>query len=166
MMHCDDINLFLYKTCEETGTSSAASSAKTQYLLNLLKGQLLRLSVSDISGITGYNQFKSPLDLIEHYLYQDVEELYEIEAGLLGLEIISKEEEALSVLKRLTSSVQTEVKNVRQKLKASETLGNTNKLVAATMEMKTIINNAKDVKGVTLSRQEIRLIEVHSLFPL
>lgn len=160
MAHNDDSNGTI-----SSGESSSASSVKTriQYLLSLMKGQLLRLSVSDISGITGYNQFKSPLDLIERYIYQDVEELHEIEANSLGLEIISKEDEALSVLKRLKSPLQTEVNNLRKKLKSSETLGDTNKLVAATMEMRTLVNNAKDGKGVILTRQEIRVIEVLSL---
>lgn len=48
--------------------------------------QILRISVSDIAAIANYNKWSSYYDLYEKYLYQDLEELHQLDLNKLNIQ--------------------------------------------------------------------------------
>lgn len=63
--------------------------------------QILRISVSDIPGITGHNPYFQVIDKFQAYLYQDLQSLLELDAANLGLTIVTREQEVQEVLDKL-----------------------------------------------------------------
>lgn len=57
----------------------------------------LRISASDVAGMTGYNPWKSIPELAMRLVYQGGQDLLQHDALLLGLEIVTEEEQLLSI---------------------------------------------------------------------
>lgn len=63
--------------------------------------QILRLQSSDIAAIAGFHPYKDKLELLEKYLYQDLQSLYHLDAKNIGVELIDKEQQIASIISGL-----------------------------------------------------------------
>ena len=63
--------------------------------------QILRLQSSDIAAIAGFHPYKDKLELLEKYLYQDLQSLYHLDAKNIGVELIDKEQQIASIISNL-----------------------------------------------------------------
>ena len=55
--------------------------------------QISRFSASDVAAIAGHNRWKDQIELVEKYLYQDLETLRYVDAKNLDLELVHPEDE-------------------------------------------------------------------------
>lgn len=63
--------------------------------------QIIRLQSSDIAAIAGYHPYKNKLELLEKYLYQDLQHLLVLDAKNMGIELIDKDQEISGIIKQL-----------------------------------------------------------------
>src|SRR5437016_5982 len=94
-------------------------------LINSLKlSQILRISCSDIAGITGYHPYQNPLDLLEKYLYQDLELLQEYDAKKLSIEILSTQQEIDILLNKLNETERQQLQAIESKIQIQSNINN------------------------------------------
>eukprot|EP00601_Ochromonadales_sp_CCMP2298_P024472 CAMPEP_0173296568 /NCGR_PEP_ID=MMETSP1143-20121109/15028_1 /TAXON_ID=483371 /ORGANISM="non described non described, Strain CCMP2298" /LENGTH=186 /DNA_ID=CAMNT_0014236425 /DNA_START=93 /DNA_END=650 /DNA_ORIENTATION=- len=80
----------------------AAFDAGMVEIINSLKeAQVLRLSCSDIAALTGFNPWSRLDELFEKYLYQDLPELLDLDASLVGARVLTLEAEVDAILSNL-----------------------------------------------------------------
>lgn len=63
--------------------------------------QILRLQSSDIAAIAGFHPFKNKFELVDKYLYQDLQNLLALDSKNLGVEVIGKEQEIADIISKL-----------------------------------------------------------------
>lgn len=69
------------------------------------QSQILRVSVSDVSAICGYHEWKSKIDIFMKYVYQDLSELLSLDAKNLDLEIVTDDVLVNKILNSTSSDV-------------------------------------------------------------
>lgn len=92
--------------------------ARNSSLVYALKdNQIVRLSSSDVAAIAGYHPFKNKYELIEKYLYQDLDCLLKLDAEILGISIVNKEKEIADIINLLPPTDAAHVVSLREKSK-------------------------------------------------
>lgn len=74
----------------------------------------LRFSCSDIAGLAGYHPYAEVIDLVNKYLYQGLSLLQDYDYKRLHITMVTKEEEALSLIKKLDSAKQRKFEEIEQ----------------------------------------------------
>lgn len=80
-----------------------------EILKNLKTTQLLRISCSDIAGVTGFNPWSKLDELFEKYLYQDLDELMMQDAENLDSEFLTAEQEIQKILQKIDAKDKQEL---------------------------------------------------------
>jgi 3-phosphoglycerate kinase len=96
-----------------TGVQESANRAIYDDKVN----QILRFLSSDIAAIAGYHQYKDKCELLEKYLYQDLQQLLYLDASNIGMELVDKEQEVVDVINQLPKSEVILLNNLREKAK-------------------------------------------------
>jgi hypothetical protein len=114
---------------DEASSSSASNDRLSDDIIeDITRGDMLekvnlaklshipRFNACDVSAIAGLHPYRTPLDLVSAYLYQGpmLYELQQIDAELLGLQLISEEEQAVKVMSMIPSSLQTRLLEIKQ----------------------------------------------------
>jgi len=89
--------------------------------------KILRINVSDVSAVSGYHPWRSPLDLFNQYLYQDIPRLLDVDCRNLSIEITTKEQEILSLFQKLKKDSQSAVEIIRNQVKISDSVSASSK---------------------------------------
>jgi hypothetical protein len=125
-------------------------------ILNKANLQIPRISVSDVAAIANLNPWKSVESMIDKYLYQDCNDLLELDSNLLGLEMITDEEQVMNIMKKIPAKnrkVLTKVKESIDRAEGVETAIGCEKLL---QEAKNVLKNQE---GVALSAEEVTFLQ-------
>lgn len=86
------------------------------------RDQLIRFSCSDIASIAGYHPYASITELVEKYMYQDLDLLRQIDCRNLGIEFISSEEEVDGIVRKLSVEHQEKFQMIQRTVSDATTL--------------------------------------------
>lgn len=79
--------------------------------------QILRLQSSDIAAIAGFHPYKNRLELLEKYLYQDLQSLYHLDAKNIGVDLIDKDQQIADIVSNLAPLDIIKLDSLREKAK-------------------------------------------------
>jgi hypothetical protein len=116
--------------------------------------QILRISCSDIGGLTGFNPFVDFQRVFQKYLYQDLSDLQLLDAENLGLELISPEDEVERLVQKLDAEDGAEMKAIENKIRNDENLDGNTKATRIIHDIKTVM--AKAAKKMKMSTVEVK----------
>lgn len=128
-----------------------------EILHNLKTSQILRISCSDIAGVTGFNPWSKIDELFEKYLYQDLDELMVQDAENLDTEFLTTEQEIQKILQKIDVKDKLELEALDSVTKDSTVL---NSHVKAEDMLKQIQQLMKESGIVSkISTTELKFIE-------
>lgn len=120
------------------------------------ENQILRFLSSDIAAIAGYHQYKDKCELLEKYVYQDLQSLMYLDASNIGVELVDKEQEVADVMKQLPKSEVIILNKLREKAKDKLISSSEHASSSLIMEIKSILDSEK-VKG-TIQKKSLDLL--------
>lgn len=127
-------------------------------LINVLrKTEGLRISCSDIGAIAGFHPYVDLPELFMKYLYQDLDMLQQIDAQVLGISLISVEDEAMLIVQKLDQTAQTAIQGILDKTTQKTELQSKQQANTLIDSVKTILADKKVTS--TLGAADLQLIQ-------
>lgn len=81
------------------------------------ENQVLRINSSDVAAIAGYHQYKNKCELLQKYVYQDLEELWYLDITRSNIEVIDRDQEIKDCIAKLPAEQVASFKELREKSK-------------------------------------------------
>lgn len=128
--------------------------------------QIVRFSCSEISGIAGYNPRQDEILLLEKYVYQDLDDLKQLDADNLGIEIITAEEEIDLMLDLFEEEDRKKLKEIEKKIEVAENLNSNAKAheyldeIAALMKEERVLKKVSTVEREAVEEEFLKRIKM------
>jgi hypothetical protein len=97
-------------------------SNQLETIIQKANQQIPRISASDVAAIANFNPWKSPADLIDKYLYQDCDELFQLDSKNLNLVVLTEEEEVDHILSKLPGRQRVDMSSIKTRIERGEML--------------------------------------------
>lgn len=151
----------------EPGDVEPVDQASTIERINSKKAtQMVRFSCSEISGIAGYNPRQDEILLLEKYVYQDMDELKQLDADNLGIEIITAEEEIDLMLEQFNAEDRKRLKDIEKKIEVAENLNSNAKAheflneISAIMKEESVLSRVSSIERSAVEEEFLKRIKM------
>ena len=131
--------------------------------------QPFKVAVKEVAVLTGYNDFKAPIDIIEKFIYQKRYDLYSEDIAILkaqGITFISEEENVRSLLApNLVDDIEMITNELMDKSKKGNILG-ANQVNESVNTIQTILKKANENNSNQITTEDMKVLEDHFLAPI